>query len=258
MPAHKLTKQPDDGVNLICTACQVKKPYSEFYAAKIGTWHYKTYSGYVMSCKECKRASSLRRARTDEARAKRNQRRAGNPEQRAREAAARQARYYANRDSRLLEKRKRYAGAEPEKKEAILAKNRERKLDPEKKARDAALVKAWRATPEGKAAHQASQRARKAAKRGGTGKLTKEDRKLVLGAYGADCIYCGATGEPTLDHLIPLAAGGAHTIENAVPCCGKCNSAKRDRDVDTFLARSSLDRGSFLIKRLTGLAKLVC
>lgn len=33
---------------------------------------------------------------------------------------------------------------------------------------------------------------------------------------------------PTLDHIIPLAKGGAHTWENSQCACGICNSYKRD------------------------------
>ena len=39
---------------------------------------------------------------------------------------------------------------------------------------------------------------------------------------GWRCIYCDrpATG---IDHLIPVAEGGAHEVENAAPCCLPCN-----------------------------------
>jgi 5-methylcytosine-specific restriction endonuclease McrA len=39
------------------------------------------------------------------------------------------------------------------------------------------------------------------------------------------CVYCGEKGG-TVDHVIPLARGGAHTAENLVPACQRCNDSK--------------------------------
>jgi len=53
---------------------------------------------------------------------------------------------------------------------------------------------------------------------------------------GGICHYCGC--EPdylTLDHVVPLAAGGAHTEDNVVFACHPCNSLKRDLSVEEFL-----------------------
>jgi 5-methylcytosine-specific restriction endonuclease McrA len=42
----------------------------------------------------------------------------------------------------------------------------------------------------------------------------------------------------TWDHFVPLAAGGSHVESNLVPCCGKCNSSKCDRDaIDWFRSK---------------------
>jgi len=30
----------------------------------------------------------------------------------------------------------------------------------------------------------------------------------------------------TMDHVLPIAAGGAHSIENLVPACAHCNATK--------------------------------
>ena len=42
------------------------------------------------------------------------------------------------------------------------------------------------------------------------------------------CAYCRATGD-TIDHVIPRSRGGAHSWENCVACCTKCNARKADR-----------------------------
>ena len=45
------------------------------------------------------------------------------------------------------------------------------------------------------------------------------------GIYGAPCVYCGEYSN-TVDHIMPIARGGLHVIENLVPACGKCNGSK--------------------------------
>ncbi|MCL4435316.1 MAG: HNH endonuclease [Thaumarchaeota archaeon] len=40
------------------------------------------------------------------------------------------------------------------------------------------------------------------------------------------CIYCGAEGKLTLEHILPLSRNGPDDPDNAVMVCGKCNSNK--------------------------------
>ena len=40
------------------------------------------------------------------------------------------------------------------------------------------------------------------------------------------CFACRATNSVTIDHLIPLARGGRHSIGNLTPLCQSCNSSK--------------------------------
>lgn len=44
-------------------------------------------------------------------------------------------------------------------------------------------------------------------------------------AMAEPCIYCGAPAEH-LDHIVPLARGGAHTAGNTVAACAPCNQRK--------------------------------
>lgn len=48
------------------------------------------------------------------------------------------------------------------------------------------------------------------------------------------CQYCGskATG---VDHIVAVARGGSDDQENLVPCCIKCNRAKNDKPLVSFL-----------------------
>jgi 5-methylcytosine-specific restriction endonuclease McrA len=45
------------------------------------------------------------------------------------------------------------------------------------------------------------------------------------------CAYCGTKAE-TIDHVIPRSRGGAHSWENCVASCMRCNHRKADRLVE--------------------------
>lgn len=56
-------------------------------------------------------------------------------------------------------------------------------------------------------------------------------RKSALRDCGQRCVYCGARLDQhtaTLDHVSPLARGGAHEIGNLVSACAPCNRLKGD------------------------------
>jgi 5-methylcytosine-specific restriction endonuclease McrA len=49
-----------------------------------------------------------------------------------------------------------------------------------------------------------------------------------LADYGGCCAYCGDAATER-DHIVPLARGGTHTLDNLVPACGPCNRVKHDQ-----------------------------
>src|SRR6478672_10808039 len=54
-------------------------------------------------------------------------------------------------------------------------------------------------------------------------------RKNILLRDRNTCQYCGvllASGDLTLDHVIPRSRGGSSTWENLVACCHPCNRRK--------------------------------
>jgi hypothetical protein len=51
-------------------------------------------------------------------------------------------------------------------------------------------------------------------------------RKQVIERHGDRCAYCAAGAFESLDHFVPVAAGGPHTLDNVPPCCRSCNSLK--------------------------------
>lgn len=54
---------------------------------------------------------------------------------------------------------------------------------------------------------------------------SKEKLKL----YKSPCFYCGSKVSIQLDHVIPIARGGRHSIGNLVAACAKCNNQKKAR-----------------------------
>ena len=53
-------------------------------------------------------------------------------------------------------------------------------------------------------------------------------RRAVFARDGYVCQYCGHTAE-NVDHVIPRSKGGAHSWENVVAACRRCNQRKENR-----------------------------
>ena len=43
------------------------------------------------------------------------------------------------------------------------------------------------------------------------------------------CVKCGSWENLTVDHIVPVVAGGAHHLDNFQTLCGSCNAAKGAR-----------------------------
>jgi 5-methylcytosine-specific restriction endonuclease McrA len=50
--------------------------------------------------------------------------------------------------------------------------------------------------------------------------------KEVERLYNLPCYNCGSTENLSIDHVIPLARGGNHSIGNLMTLCRKCNASK--------------------------------
>jgi 5-methylcytosine-specific restriction endonuclease McrA len=65
-------------------------------------------------------------------------------------------------------------------------------------------------------------------------------RRLVEQVHaktGGPCFYCGTTAngvQRCVDHFIPARKGGSDKIENLVPACRSCNSAKGGMLIEEF------------------------
>lgn len=66
-------------------------------------------------------------------------------------------------------------------------------------------------------------------------KLNIRDKKLLCVIKDKDQYNNGNSSHNfSIDHVIPPSKGGTNNIENLVPCCKACNSAKSTRGIEEF------------------------
>lgn len=83
--------------------------------------------------------------------------------------------------------------------------------------------------------------------------FTESEIKQLVEKFDGCCAYCGKNGKVTVDHFVPLIAGGSDCLGNFVPACTSCNSSKNDSDPSVwFKSRSfySLKRWRKILKEL--------
>jgi hypothetical protein len=56
--------------------------------------------------------------------------------------------------------------------------------------------------------------------------IPREVRRVVFERDGGKCVECGSTFDLQYDHVIPVALGGATTVENLQLLCSDCNRSK--------------------------------
>jgi len=59
--------------------------------------------------------------------------------------------------------------------------------------------------------------------------VTVKDWERLCRRFDECCFYCGQRQPLTMDHVIPIARGGRHSIGNLIPACRSCNARKRTR-----------------------------
>lgn len=65
-------------------------------------------------------------------------------------------------------------------------------------------------------------------------------KREALRDCGRRCVYCATTLDiltATLDHVYPVAKGGAHAPGNLVSACAPCNRLKADMHPEEFFSR---------------------
>jgi 5-methylcytosine-specific restriction endonuclease McrA len=58
--------------------------------------------------------------------------------------------------------------------------------------------------------------------------IPAEYARVVIERDGRHCVQCGVTEHLQFDHIMPVALGGATSVENLQILCGDCNRAKSD------------------------------
>jgi 5-methylcytosine-specific restriction endonuclease McrA len=216
-----------------CTKCKAIKPFADFSKNR------NAKDGLQGQCKECNRAYGQKNRERISERNK-AERLVRGDELRARS----RANYAKHREKRIAYHRKRYV----EKHDEYIAYFRARY--PLIADRKRAEAKAWRqANPErykqqmdswrerNLDKHNENARRRRARLRQAkTGLVRDKDLKRLL---SASCAYCGADDDITIDHVVPLARGGDHTIGNFLPACKSCNSRKKDLFITEWRKRES-------------------
>jgi 5-methylcytosine-specific restriction endonuclease McrA len=96
----------------------------------------------------------------------------------------------------------------------------------------------------------ANNRTRRRAEKLGNGPVVDAELtwREVAERDGMNCRYCGVlTVEahedrrlwPTHDHVIPLARGGEHSMENAALACWSCNTSKKNKLLSEWTPRNN-------------------
>ena len=112
---------------------------------------------------------------------------------------------------------------------------------PENREKNRAYLRAYAATPVGKAKMLATGGKRRAIKQaapiGDTKKIAEwvEHWKSLPVVFCHWCIGAFKPEKCHADHIMPLARGGAHSRDNMVVACAKCNQRKRDKHPDEWV-----------------------
>lgn len=78
-------------------------------------------------------------------------------------------------------------------------------------------------------------------------------RNAVFERDGRQCQYCGAVDlsdqDATVDHIVPVVAGGGHLPCNLRTACRSCNCSRRHASIDDFRLLRTLEQA--------GLARII-
>ena len=197
-----------------CTKCQTEKSVSQFYMAR---------GKYVSSCKECqllqrkqyyidnKETVKVKRAAYQKAH---------RPEQYAHTQAWRKRNLEKMREAG----RRQYAN-NPQHHQAVKNAWREANIDKIK-----IIQKTHRLNNLEKFAEKQHIRRAKMRSNG----IYQVSKKELVKLYSSPCIACGTSERVTVDHIIPIARGGTHSIGNLQPLCLSCNSSKNFRTMSEW------------------------
>lgn len=202
----KCKKNPD-GFSYSCKEC-VKKYDKDYYSKnkkKIKRMAKEYYESNLETCKKSRKDYYLKN----------------------RERFIKQFRnYYFVHKEYALEWAKNYIATHPE-----IAKKSQKNFKANHPERIKMFKDRWaKGHPEKRLEYAENRRARKIAN---GGSISSEEWEEVKKKYGYRCLCCGRTDvKLQMDHVIPLAKGGHHGVENIQPLCKSCNSSKSTQHID--------------------------
>lgn len=74
------------------------------------------------------------------------------------------------------------------------------------------------------------------ARKYGASDLSEAELAPLLDRFGEPCSYGCGRPATTLDHVVPLSRGGAHSVANLALACRQCNAQKRERTPEEWRA----------------------
>jgi 5-methylcytosine-specific restriction endonuclease McrA len=93
----------------------------------------------------------------------------------------------------------------------------------------------YQITPELRLYHREKSKRRKAQDRGQTPvQIPVSALRQRFNEFGNCCAYCGDGGDMQIEHVEPISKGGAHDIGNIVPACFRCNTSKRNHEMEEW------------------------
>lgn len=212
-----------------CTLCNQTKDYSEF------TKHAQKKDGYSSWCKPCKREKDkLATAKRKKAKAEYDkQYRKDNIEKIKSNSEA----YRSTRKKAKAEYDKQYRAEKGQ-------ERLKQKRDYYHNGNGKEMAKQWRINNPDKVKandHNTGAKRRELIK---SSTLTSTDIKTWSEEQPKLCTYCGKLCNDSyqIDHIEPLAKGGAHSIENLTITCTTCNQSKGAKQLIYWMAVKSTDR----------------
>lgn len=98
-----------------------------------------------------------------------------------------------------------------------------------------AVRRRYKQSDKGKRALQKAQITRRTRKVQTGGTYTTDEWYNLCEFYDFRCLKCNKWfpfGKLTVDHVKPVSKGGTSFIRNLQPLCKKCNSSKKDKEID--------------------------
>lgn len=211
----------------VCANCKREKPLADF------TKREASIDGYHYYCRDCSRTKSNKWLQNN------------------RESVNEQRRkvYQERKDDLNAQRRQMYATDEDYRKRKIQSATKWGKANRGKRKK---TQKVWiknnrerwnKAQRESRGRHVAKLRPkwvvysarRRALLRNAQGNFSIDEWLGMIAYYDYTCLRC-RKHEPniklTIDHIIPLSKGGAHSSDNIQPLCSSCNSRKSDKAID--------------------------